>query len=159
MMSNPDLHNLSIADAARLIQSGQLSPVELTQALLSRIGQLDHRVQAFITLTADRALAAARSAEAEIHRGQYRGPLHGIPFGLKDIYNTAGLLTSGGQARLLPSAHAVRSAHKDAVAGQFMRPPPWNKSGNSDIQRGRMPMCAPMAARLFCTEPPIAERL
>ncbi len=55
-------------------------------------------MQAFITLTADRALAAARSAEAEIQRGHYRGPLHGIPFGLKDIYNTAGLLTSGGSA-------------------------------------------------------------
>ena len=58
-MSNSDLHYISITDAARLIQSGKLSPVELTQALLSRIGQLDHRVQAFITLTADRALAAA----------------------------------------------------------------------------------------------------
>lgn len=98
MMSSHDLHYLSIADAARLIQSGKLSPVELTQALLARIGQLDHRVQAFITLTADRALAAARKAEQEIRRGQYRGPLHGVPFGLKDIYDTAGLLTSGGSA-------------------------------------------------------------
>jgi aspartyl-tRNA(Asn)/glutamyl-tRNA(Gln) amidotransferase subunit A len=97
-MSSHDLHYLSIADAARLIQSGKLSPVELVQALLARIGQLDHRVQAFITLTADRALAAARKAEQEIQRGQYRGPLHGIPFGLKDIYDTAGLLTSGGSA-------------------------------------------------------------
>ena len=97
-MSNPDLHYLSIADAARLIQSGKLSPVELAQALLARIGQLDPRVQAFITLTADRALAAARKAEQEIQRGEYRGPLHGIPFGLKDIYDTAGLLTSGGSA-------------------------------------------------------------
>jgi aspartyl-tRNA(Asn)/glutamyl-tRNA(Gln) amidotransferase subunit A len=98
MMSNPDLHHLSIAETARLIQSGKLSPVELTQALLARIGRLDHRVNAFITLTAERALAAARTAEQEIQSGQYRGPLHGIPFGLKDIYNTAGLLTSGGSA-------------------------------------------------------------
>ena len=97
-MSSHDLHYLSIADAARLIQSGKLSPVELVQALLARIGQLDHRVQAFITLTADRALAAARKAEQEIQRGQYHGPLHGMPFGLKDIYDTAGLLTSGGSA-------------------------------------------------------------
>jgi aspartyl-tRNA(Asn)/glutamyl-tRNA(Gln) amidotransferase subunit A len=97
-MSNHDLHYLSIADAAGLIQSGKLSPVELTKALLARIGELDPRVQAFITLTADRALAAARKAELEIQRGGYRGPLHGIPFGLKDIYDTAGLLTSGGSA-------------------------------------------------------------
>ena len=97
-MNHSDLHYLPIAEAARLIQSGKLSPVELTEALLSRIGRLDNRVQAFITLTADRALAAARSAEAEIKSGRYRGPLHGIPFGLKDIYNTAGLLTSGGSA-------------------------------------------------------------
>ena len=97
-MSHSDLHYLPIAETAQQIQSGKLSPVELTQVLLSRIGRLDHRVQAFITLTADRALAAARSAEAEIQRGHYRGPLHGIPFGLKDIYNTAGLLTSGGSA-------------------------------------------------------------
>lgn len=97
-MSNSDLHYLSIADAARLIQSGKLSPVELTQALLGRIGELDNRVQSFITLTADRALTAARKAREEIQRGQYRGPLHGIPFGLKDIYDTAGLLTSGGSA-------------------------------------------------------------
>ena len=97
-MSSHDLHYLSIADAARLIQSGKLSPVELAQALLARIGQLDHRVQAFITLTADRVLAAAHKAEQEIQRGQYRGPLHGVPFGLKDIYDTAGILTSGGSA-------------------------------------------------------------
>lgn len=97
-MSSHDLHYLSIADAARLIQSGKLSPVELAQALLARIGELDHRVQAFITLTAERALTAARKAEQEIQRGQYRGPLHGVPFGLKDIYDTAGLLTAGGSA-------------------------------------------------------------
>ena len=97
-MKPSDLHDLSIAEAARLIQCGQLSPVELTQALLDRIHRLDHRVNAFITLSAERALESARAAEAEIRRGQSRGPLHGIPFGLKDIYETAGLLTSGGSA-------------------------------------------------------------
>jgi aspartyl-tRNA(Asn)/glutamyl-tRNA(Gln) amidotransferase subunit A len=97
-VNDDELSYLPIAEAARLIHSGKLSPVELTQALLSRIDNLDHRVNAFITLTAERALDAARSAEVEINSGRYRGPLHGIPFGLKDIYNTAGLLTSGGSA-------------------------------------------------------------
>ena len=71
-MSNQDLHYLSIADAARLIHCGKLSPVELTQALLDRISRLDNRVQAFITLLPERALAAARQAEQEIRRGAYR---------------------------------------------------------------------------------------
>ena len=97
-MSDLDLNYLSIAEAVALIRSGKLSPVELTEELLARIGQLDHRVRAFITLTAEQALAAAREAEQEIRRDRYRGPLHGIPFGLKDIYDTAGVLTSGGSA-------------------------------------------------------------
>lgn len=97
-MNTPELHDLSIAEAAKRIRAGQLSPVELTEALLGRIHRLDNRVNAFITLTADRAMADAREAEAEIRRGRYRGPLHGIPFGLKDIYETAGLRTTGGSA-------------------------------------------------------------
>lgn len=97
-MSDSDLHYLSVAEAAALIQSGKLSPVELTEGLLARIGELDPRVRAFITLTGEQALLAARDAEQEIRRGRYRSPLHGIPFGLKDIYDTAGILTSGGSA-------------------------------------------------------------
>lgn len=91
-----NLHELGIATAARLIRSGKLSPVELTEALLSRIEAFDLQLNAFITLTGDLALAQARAAEQEIVRGRYRGPMHGIPFALKDIYNTAGILTSGG---------------------------------------------------------------
>jgi aspartyl-tRNA(Asn)/glutamyl-tRNA(Gln) amidotransferase subunit A len=97
-MNANDLHYLSVAEAASLIESGRLSPVEYTSALLARIERLDRRVRAFITLTAEPALAAAREAERDIGRGQYRGPLHGMPFGLKDIYETAGVLTSGGSA-------------------------------------------------------------
>ncbi len=91
-----DLHDLGIAEAADLIRAKKLSPVELTDALLSRIASLDPLLNAFITVTADRARGAAREAEADIAKGRYRGPLHGIPFALKDIYNTAGILTSGG---------------------------------------------------------------
>lgn len=95
-MSAADLHFLGIAETARLIQAKKLSPVELVDALLARITLLDPQLSAYITVTADLARAQARTAEQEIARGGYRGPLHGIPFALKDIYNTKGILTSGG---------------------------------------------------------------
>jgi aspartyl-tRNA(Asn)/glutamyl-tRNA(Gln) amidotransferase subunit A len=90
-----DLHYLSIAEASRLIRSRKLSPVELTQAHLERIRAFDAQLAAFITLTEELALKQARQAEREIAKRKYRGPLHGIPIGLKDIYNTKGILTSG----------------------------------------------------------------
>ena len=93
---NAELHFLTIAEAAQLIRTRKLSPVEYTDALLKRIGLLDSQLNAFITVTADLARKQARQAEAEIMAGRYRGPLHGIPFALKDIYNTQGILTSGG---------------------------------------------------------------
>ncbi len=90
-----EIHFLSIAEAARLIRSRKLSPVELARAHLDRIGELEEQLSAFITLTPDLALKQAKRAEREIVKGKYRGPLHGIPIGLKDIYNTKGILTSG----------------------------------------------------------------
>ena len=90
------LHFLTIAAAAQLIKSRQLSPLEYADALLERIGLFDSQLNAFITVTADLARQQAREAEADIMAGRYRGPLHGIPFALKDIYNTQGILTSGG---------------------------------------------------------------
>ena len=90
-----ELHFLTIAEAARLIAAREVSPLELTRALLRRIDLLDPQINAFITVTAERALSQASAAEAEIAAGRYRGALHGIPFGLKDLYNTAGILTSG----------------------------------------------------------------
>ena len=94
-MSN-NLYQLSIADAAQLIGSRKLSPLEYTDALLARIEAFDPQLNAFITLTADLARKQAREAETEIMAGRYRGPLHGVPFALKDIYDTQGILTSGG---------------------------------------------------------------
>ena len=91
-----ELHFLTIAAAAQLIRTRKLSPVEYTDALLKRVAALDPQINAFITVTADLARQQARQAEAEIMAGRYRGPLHGIPFALKDIYNTQGILTSGG---------------------------------------------------------------
>ena len=89
-----DLHELSIAEAARLIERRLLSPVELTQAYLQRIEAYDAQLNAYLLVTADRALDAARTAEAEISAGRYRGSMHGIPFALKDIYCTAGIRTT-----------------------------------------------------------------
>jgi len=90
-----DLYFLTLAEAARLIASRELSPVEYTRALMARADALDAQVNAFITRTNERALEQARTAEAEIAKGRHRGPLHGIPFGLKDIYDTAGIRTTG----------------------------------------------------------------
>lgn len=94
-MPPEDLHELTLAEAARLISTRKLSPVEYTSSLLARIEALEPQLNAFITRTPDVATIAARAAEAEIMRGNLRGPLHGIPFALKDIYDTAGILTSG----------------------------------------------------------------
>src|SRR5437868_171964 len=86
---------LTIAAAARLIESRELSPVELVDSRLDRIARLDDRLHSFIRVLADEARRDARAAEAEIAGGKYRGPLHGIPIGLKDIYETAGIPTTG----------------------------------------------------------------
>ncbi len=94
------LHFTTIAEAARLIAAKQLSPVALTEAYLDRIAALDDQLDSFVTLTAARARAEARTAEAEIMRSGPRGPLHGIPYCLKDIYDTAGIRTTA-QSRLL----------------------------------------------------------
>ncbi|MGZ8209127.1 MAG: amidase [Burkholderiales bacterium] len=89
-----DLHFRTIAELARLLRAREISPVELTDAFLARIAALDDQLNAFITVTAERARAQAKRAESELAKGEYRGPLHGIPLGLKDIYDTAGVLTS-----------------------------------------------------------------
>ena len=90
-----EIHYLSVAQAGALIRKRKLSPVELTTAYLERIETFDPQLNAFITVTPELALKQARRAEREIVKGNYRGPLHGIPFGLKDIYNTKGILTTG----------------------------------------------------------------
>jgi aspartyl-tRNA(Asn)/glutamyl-tRNA(Gln) amidotransferase subunit A len=90
-----ELAFMTIAEAARLIERKQLSPVELTTALIRRTEALDPQLNAFLLPTPDRAIDQARAAEREIAAGAYRGPMHGIPFGLKDIYSTAGIRTTG----------------------------------------------------------------
>ncbi len=89
-----NLHWLTAAEAARAIASREISPVELTGALLERIERLDPKLNVFIRLDADAAMAAAKAAEAELAAGHLRGPLHGVPVGIKDIIDVAGLPTT-----------------------------------------------------------------
>ena len=95
-MKTGEMVHETVTTLAPLIQSKQVSPVELTEAYLERIERLNGLLNAYITVSADGALAAARQAEAEISRGEYRGPLHGIPMGLKDQFDTKGIRTTIG---------------------------------------------------------------
>ncbi|HUZ21895.1 MAG TPA: amidase [Acidimicrobiales bacterium] len=94
MTSDPT--ELTIAEASALIAAGGLSPVELTEAYLARIERLQPLLNAYVTVTSARALDDARRAARELRAGERRGPLHGIPIGLKDLYDTAGILTTAG---------------------------------------------------------------
>jgi len=114
--SNDDLTRLSIGEAGRRIAARELSPVELTRAYLERIESVDPRVNSYITVTADRALEQARALEAELARGQNRGPLHGIPIGLKDNIDTAGILTTAASA-----VYADRIPGEDAECVRKLR--------------------------------------
>jgi aspartyl-tRNA(Asn)/glutamyl-tRNA(Gln) amidotransferase subunit A len=89
----------TILDLAPLLRRKEISPLELTQACLERIGKLNPALNAFITVTAESALAASRAAETEIARGDWRGPLHGIPIALKDLIDTAGVRTTAATER------------------------------------------------------------
>ena len=117
-MSSPP--SLTIAEAAASIAKKETSPVELVRAYLDRIATFDPTYRAFLHLSADDALDDARGAEAEIVAGRYRGPLHGIPLALKDIVDTAGVVTTAG-SRLWTARVPTRDAHcwhrlKDAGA-------------------------------------------
>jgi aspartyl-tRNA(Asn)/glutamyl-tRNA(Gln) amidotransferase subunit A len=91
----------TIADAAHALATGRIGAVELTQALLDRIGAENGRLAPFITVTPESALAEARARDEERARGQVRGPLHGIPYAAKDLYATAGIRTTAHSRHLL----------------------------------------------------------
>ncbi len=95
-MPGPDVALPSIADVSSRLFRGAVSPVELTQAALRAVDDLNPTLNAYITVLRDDALAAARSAEREIRSGSYRGPLHGVPVSVKDIYWTRGIRTTAG---------------------------------------------------------------
>src|SRR6201997_3267874 len=122
-MPNTELHWLTIADAARLTESRRLSPLELTDALLARIDALDPQLNAFLLPTPEKARGQAKAAEREIMAGRYRGPLHGIPFGLKDIYATAGIRTTSHSKiceNLVPTEDATTVAKLYQAGGVLL---------------------------------------
>jgi len=96
--SRDDLAFLSISELSELIRSRKVSPVEVTQILLERIEKFNPTLNAYCTVTADLAMKSAREAEKEIQRGKWRGPLHGVPIALKDLFDTAGVKTTAGSA-------------------------------------------------------------
>lgn len=108
--------DLSILELRRRIADRSLSPVALAEASLDRVGRLDPRLRAFVTVTPEVALAEARGAEAELRRGRSRGPLHGIPYGLKDNIDTRGIRTTWG-AR----PYAGRVPDRDATVVERLR--------------------------------------
>lgn len=98
--STEELAWLDLAEASRLVQTREISPVELTRVCLSRIEKLNPILKAFITVTAESALQEARQAESEISKGNWKGPLHGIPLAVKDLLETAGVTTTAASAVL-----------------------------------------------------------
>ena len=95
-MNKSELPFLSASELSDLMASKEVSPVEATEAYLERIESLDSKFRAYVTVTADLALEAAKRAEQEIARGDYRGPMHGVPVAVKDQIHTEGILTTGG---------------------------------------------------------------
>jgi aspartyl-tRNA(Asn)/glutamyl-tRNA(Gln) amidotransferase subunit A len=84
----------SITELTKLIRAKKVSPLEVVHACLKRIKEFEPKLNAFITVLADQALEQAKDTEAEIQAGKWRGPLHGIPIGIKDFYDTAGIKTT-----------------------------------------------------------------
>ena len=119
-MNGLNLLEATISELSPLIRDGKLSPVELTKACIGQCERLDPKLQAFITMTPEYALQRAREAEKQIGGGRYRGPLHGIPYTLKDVIATRGIRTTFGNPRLTdfkPAEHAtVHTLLEDAGA-------------------------------------------
>ncbi|MDR2114394.1 MAG: amidase [Bifidobacteriaceae bacterium] len=117
-----ELYELPFTEIVPKIKAREISPVELAESSLARLEAVEPVITAFATVTADVALAQARKAEAEIGSGQYKGPLHGIPLGVKDLYDTAGIRTTSSSAQradYVPQQDSVAVA-KLAEAGMVL---------------------------------------
>jgi len=112
----PEPYRLTISQASKKIRNGQLTPIELVESLLTRIDQLEPRLDAWVTVNTESALKAAKTLTREAKNGKIRSPLHGIPVGIKDIYDTAGLKTTMGSRLFADNVPA-----KDAVVVAKLR--------------------------------------
>lgn len=110
MADDDDILLASLGDVAERIRRRALSPVELTEAVLARIERLDPTLHAFVTVTPERARAAAREAESAVANGRWRGPLHGIPVSVKDLFDVRGVRTTAGSRFLADHVAALDSA-------------------------------------------------
>ena len=118
-----ELTSLTISEASELISRKEISPVALAKAHLERIERLDPALNSFITVTAESALQTAQKAEEAIGRGEYLGPLHGIPLALKDLYETAGVRTTAGSkffADYVPEADGVAVTNLKAAGAVLL---------------------------------------
>jgi aspartyl-tRNA(Asn)/glutamyl-tRNA(Gln) amidotransferase subunit A len=135
-----DLAFASISELGRRYRSGALTPLEVTEASLARIARLDRRLSAFVTVTGDLARQQARLAGEELRAGKDRGPMHGIPYALKDVIDTAGIRTTYG-ARVF----ADRVPAADAAVVTRMR-------GAGAVLVGKL-ACIELAGALGCSAP------
>jgi aspartyl-tRNA(Asn)/glutamyl-tRNA(Gln) amidotransferase subunit A len=118
-----DLTALGIDGLSRAYSEGRLSPVEVAEAYLARIEELDKKINSYITVAKGQALAAARLAEKEIERGNHRGPLHGVPFAAKDIFASVGIRTTNGSKLFwgyVPDFDATAIARMKSAGGVML---------------------------------------
>jgi aspartyl-tRNA(Asn)/glutamyl-tRNA(Gln) amidotransferase subunit A len=144
-MTTVDLTYMSCTEQARLIRTGKVSPVELMKASLDRIERYEPTLKAWITVEGERALEKAREAEAEITAGKYRGPLHGLPYGVKDQMHALGFPTTLG-TRVL-DAHEMVAPHDATVVNRLteagailvgkQNQHEWGKGGTIDFPYGQ----------------------
>ena len=109
-MPDSELVTLTISELAPKIKAKEISPVELTEAALAQADRLQPSLNSFITILHEQARSQAKEQEAALMRGEYRGPLHGIPIGIKDNLDTAGIRTTVGSKALadqVPSEDAL----------------------------------------------------
>ena len=114
-----DLHYLELTELAACIKTGDVSPVAVTRAVLDRIAAIDGTLRSYATVMPESAMADAQAAEAEIAAGLYRGPLHGVPIAVKDLFWTKGVATAAGMPihkdyRPAEDATVVRGCGKPA---------------------------------------------
>ena len=118
-MDKADIPFLSVSQLSELIKSRQVSPVEVVAGYLERIDRLNDRLYAYLTVCRDQAVEAARASERELARGEYRGPLHGVPVAVKDNIDMKGVVTTAGSEYLSKnSPPAARDAACLAIARQ-----------------------------------------